>query len=190
MLSSLKLIVILREPIERELSSYNHKVYDYKQNGVRGWINQTWYRDVINKSDGTIKSFTEYCEFVKEYFIYGAPTYAISRYVEHLRKWVSLFDRKQLLVLSYDELRNDPSSVQKRVEEFLGKKFEGTLKKSNDSGGPAKVQEVPKGAVNVLYPVFHVLNLELYDFLSKNQGPPMEQYPFPHFDEHVDRVMY
>ena len=40
-LQNLKLILIVREPIERELSSYNHKVFDYKQAGSLGWVNGT-----------------------------------------------------------------------------------------------------------------------------------------------------
>ena len=161
MLQNLKLILIVREPIERELSSYNHKVFDYKKSGSLGWTNDTWYRDVVNKSDGSVKSFTEYCEFVKKYMMNGADTYTISHYVEHLRKWTSLFDRKQILVLSYDELKGDPSRVQWRLEQFLGSKFAGSLERSNDSESEHKVTEIPESAVKVLQPIFHKMNQEV-----------------------------
>eukprot|EP00804_Cyclotella_cryptica_P002094 CCRYP_006514-RA/>CCRYP_006514-RA protein AED:0.02 eAED:0.02 QI:275/1/1/1/1/1/3/82/699 len=183
-ISKLKLIVILREPIDRELSSYNHKVFDYKEAEAkekRGWVNGTWYRDVVHKQDGTIKTFTEYCEFVKLYMMVGAPTYKISRYVEHLKNWVRLFDRSHLLVLSYDELLNNPSKVQWRIEKFLGTKFDGALAKTNQSGSASKVKEIPHSAIQVLEPVFHDLNEELYKFLNNTPGPPMEQSPFPRF---------
>lgn len=187
-ISSLKIMLIVREPIDRELSLYNHKVFNFKEAEAkekRGWVNGTWYRDVVHKSDGSVKTFTEYCGFVKEYMTYGAPTYTISRYVDHLKKWASLFDRKQILVLSYDELQNDPSKVQQRVEQFLGSKFDGTLARTNDSGSASKVKEIPESAVKILQPVFQELNLELYDWLNKNPGPDMEQSPFPHFVEHT-----
>jgi hypothetical protein len=184
LMSRLKIILLVREPIDRELSLYNHKVFNYKAAEKRGWINGTWYRDVVHKSDGSIKTFTEYCELVKEYMTNGAPTYTISRYVEHLQKWANLFDRKQILVLNYDELQTNPSKVQWRIEQFLESKFDGTLARTNDSSSSSKVKEIPESAVKLLYPVFHDLNLELYEWLDKNPGPDMEQRPFPPFVEH------
>lgn len=183
--NKLRLILILREPIERELSAYNHKVFDYKEAEAkeqRGWVNGTWYRDVVRKEDGTIKTFTEYCEFIKDYMVKGARSYTVYRYVEHLKAWTTLFDRSQLLILSYDELYKKPSKVQGRIEQFLGTKFYGSLAKLNESGGDSKVKELPESAIRVLEPLLRDLNEELYDFLRDNPGPVMEQRPFPRFD--------
>eukprot|EP00804_Cyclotella_cryptica_P014243 CCRYP_005648-RB/>CCRYP_005648-RB protein AED:0.02 eAED:0.02 QI:624/1/1/1/0/0.5/2/64/538 len=188
----LKLILILREPIERELSAYNHKVFDYKEaqaNGKIGWVNGTWYRDVVHKHDGSVKTFTEYCEFIKGYMLKGAKSYTVYRYVEHLKAWSSLFDRSQLLVLSYDELRKDPAKVQWRIEHHLGTKFYGTLAKLNESGGHAKVKEIPESAIQVLDPLIRHLNEELYEFLRNNPGPTMEQRPFPRFDGRSSEII-
>jgi hypothetical protein len=146
-------------------------------------VNDTWYRDVVRKDDGTIKTFTEYCEFIKGYMVKGAKSYSVYRYVEHLKAWTALFDRSQLLVLSYDELRKDPSKVQGRIEQFLGTKFFGALAKLKESGGVSKVKELPESAIRVLEPLLRDLNEELYDFLRDNPGPVMEQRPFPRFNE-------
>ena len=166
LLQNLKLILIVREPIERELSSYNHKVFDYKKAGSLGWTNDTWYRDVVKKSDGSVKSFTEYCEFVKKYMMNGADTYTISHYVEHLRKWTSLFDRKRILVLSYDELKGDPSRVQWRLEQFLGSKFAGSLQGVNIKSQKPQRAKIPESAVKVLQPIFQKRNQEVRIFCS------------------------
>jgi hypothetical protein len=48
------------------------------------------------------------------------PTILLSDYAHYLRKWFHLFDRSnQILVLSFDELRDDPISYLKRIHRFL-----------------------------------------------------------------------
>jgi hypothetical protein len=110
-----------------------------------------------------------------------------AKYVRKLREWIRLFDRSQLLILSYNELRSDPSKLQWRIEQFLGTKFRGTLATANDSGGASKLKkdQVPQGAIDILSPLFHDANEELYDFLDQVPGPPMEQRPFLRFDDRV-----
>lgn len=69
MLKKVKLIVILRDPIDRELSAYNHKVFDYKADGQKGFVKGKWYNDVVH-INGTIKTFTEYGECLKKAAVY------------------------------------------------------------------------------------------------------------------------
>lgn len=50
----------------------------------------------------------------------------------HLKSWAHLFDRKQMLVLSSSELQISPHKAQWRIEQFLGKFFEGKLESVSD----------------------------------------------------------
>ncbi|MEL6377703.1 MAG: sulfotransferase [Pseudomonadota bacterium] len=41
-------------------------------------------------------------------------------YARHLRRWFDIFDQEQFLILTYDDLRDDPVSLLKTVAEWLG----------------------------------------------------------------------
>lgn len=174
LVKELKLIVILREPVARELSWYNHKVTKVT-NGEGTWI----HNDVIY-SNGTIKSFDEYAIELSRNITLN-PESAYGFYINHLKVWVNLFSRRQLLVLSYSELLENPSKVQWRIERFLESNMTGTLFVSNTKKSPHKVKKLSAVAVNALEPIFQSKNEELYDFLRKYPGPEMEQSPFPMF---------
>jgi len=159
-LSKLKLIVILREPISRELSWYNHK-YFY--------------------AHGSGPTFERHSELVLK----GIPDThwtSLGRYVDHLKKFASFVNRDSILVLSYDELKNDPEKVQWRIQQFLGREFPGKLATINTHDDPNKLKEVSASARQMLEPYFGGKNEELFEFLDTHSGPPMEQRPFPRFD--------
>ena len=101
-------------------------------------------------------------------------------YADLLNPWFELFDRKKLLVLSYDELLNSPGTIQWRVRQFLGVpkgKFPGKLPQVN-TPGKEKKEILPK-AKEVRGPLFAKKNQELYDLLKHHHGGEMEQYIFP-----------
>jgi len=156
-LSKLKLMVVLREPISRELSLCNHKIANrgpmtFKQhaNGVlRGEPNSRW-----------------------------AST---GKYVDHIKKFLSFIRREQLLVLSYDELKTNPRKTQWRIQQFLGKEIPGELATLNKVDNPNKLNEISLVSRQMLEPFFKDKNEELYEFLEAHPGPWMEQRPFPRF---------
>jgi hypothetical protein len=180
LLSSLKLIVILREPVSRLRSLHNHMrtmflkkmLLKKKDRRIGAWYDQVAF------ANGTVMTFDQYSERVtpirKQHIIYG-------KYVDHLRNWVDLFSRDQLLVLSYDEVQVDPDKVQWRIQEFLGGSFPGKLPRVNTQGGGTKTKTVSSHASQILGPLFEVKNDELYEFLDSDHRPSMQQYPFPHF---------
>ena len=104
-------------------------------------------------------------------------------YADLLNPWFELFDRKKLLVLSYDELLNSPGTIQWRVRQFLGVpkgKFPGKLPQVN-TPGKEKTKEIPPKAKEVLGALFAKKNQELYDLLKHHHGREMEQFNFPAF---------
>eukprot|EP00804_Cyclotella_cryptica_P023304 CCRYP_000468-RB/>CCRYP_000468-RB protein AED:0.36 eAED:0.42 QI:0/1/0.66/1/0.5/0.33/3/680/394 len=177
-MGSLKLMVILREPISRELSWYNHKVDFFRRGITAGYIMN------VSHKNGTVKSFDEYAEMLKERVL-NSPHNAFGFYVDHLRTWVKLFDRQQLLILSYDELLQEPSRVQMRIERFLGMSIKDEFSNANKIESKHKVKEISPHARKVLEPLFREKNEELYDFIRDHPGPPLEQTPFPRFDNVV-----
>jgi len=175
-IKSLKLICILREPVSRELSLYNHKVTLFTQGSKDDWL-----MDVVHENS-TIKTFDEYSdELARE--IRSFPRGAFGLYVDHLKEWVEWFDRKNLLILSYDELLQQPSMVMQRIGHFLGINLAGSFSHENTNERPNKVKEVSLHAKQVLGSLFKDKNEELYKFIRDSSGPPMEQNPFPRFKD-------
>lgn len=202
-LASLKLMVVLREPVSREFSLYNHKkrevrkITQFSCVGAPSLINNTnrfrfalniskflethdehsWFSDVA--VNGTVMSFESFASTVLKRRI-STKWRIVSKYVDFLKRWVELFGRQQLLVLSYDELQDNPNATQKRIESFLGKELPGKLPRLNTktgNGGSASL----RNANQILGPIFDKKNQELYDLLEKYPGPSMEQRPFPRF---------
>jgi len=171
-LSGLKLIVILRDPTSRELSLYNHKKTEYLKNQK----NNEWYSDVADANSNTLMSFEEYSRHVLVDRLSNQFWESEGKYIDYLKQWMSFFRREQMLILSYDEVREDPKVAQRRIELFLGVEFMGHLQESDQ-----KTTEAPPMARKVLDPLFEEKNLELYKFLDQHNGPSMEQYPFPRF---------
>mmetsp|Transcript_26560 Transcript_26560/g.64762 ORF Transcript_26560/g.64762 Transcript_26560/m.64762 type:complete len:297 (-) Transcript_26560:77-967(-) len=179
-----KIMVILREPILRELSLYNHLAYDcrYLPQSER----TPWQEQVLN-SDGDIMSFDE---FVAQVSLPGleaksGPGRSTRHgfYAAHLKKWFELFDRSQILVLSYQELQENPRKLQGRIQKFLGREIAGELTRANSNDNAHKVRSPSNKALALLDDVFASENEQLYTLLETNPGPVMEQRPFPRFSK-------
>ena len=104
--SSIKLILILKDPVQRLISDYVHE----KIHGITFKTNLSEnlhsFEDlVVNKKTGGIN--TDY-EPVK-----------VSDYHIYLERWLRYFPKKQFLVLDGESFLNDPVPTLKEVESFL-----------------------------------------------------------------------
>jgi len=178
-LSKVKIIFTLREPISRELSWYNHMVAE--RSSVK--LPPKWTEDVVNK-DGKIQSFDNYSQSVlipmqKNGHIF----FERGLYMKSLTRWFELFDRNQILVLSYDEIKKDPEKVQWRLKNFLdlNDKIPKQELPTSNQKNLNKVHLPSCLAQSILTKLYDNHNKELYHLLKNNPGPWMEQRPFPKF---------
>lgn len=181
LLEDLKIMVSLRDPIARELSLYNHKLSTYYSNNNK--LLEFWHDDIV-KTNGDPRTFDEY---VDEFLIpnlddpYNGENFSL--YARHLKEWFLMFPREQILVLGYDEFRNDVEKLKWRVKTFLGHwEFDGEVPLSNTQKFSQKVLVISCEAQEKLRKIFEPLNQELYDLLEEYPGPGMEQRPFPPFE--------
>ena len=192
--NTVKFIAILREPISRELSLYNHLAYDCRKLDAlerTDWHNQVLKED--DDDDDDCRSIMSFDEFVCQRSL---PSLKINdtngcgrstrhgMYVTHLLKWFEVFDRQQILLLSYTELQQNPLKVQERINKILQLEIPGQIKYANSNDNPHKVKFPSRDAQEKLLAVFTPLNEELFKLLESNPGPPMEQRPFPSFHHH------
>ena len=97
-LPNIRLIYIMRHPVERAYSHYGHLMQ----------------KRMINK-DCEIMTFEEALQEEKE--IIDA-----SLYMMQIERYIPLFPRDQFLFLTFDELKSSPNSLLLRAQEFLGVK--------------------------------------------------------------------
>jgi hypothetical protein len=87
-----KLIAVLRDPVERAYSAFLMAVRDGRQAGD--------VRDVLSNRN--------------------SPYVEQGRYARYLARYYDLFDRRQIRIFRFDDLRDRPAAVVSELYEFLG----------------------------------------------------------------------
>lgn len=107
-----KLLLILRDPIDRAFSQYNH------------WIRLRWedrsFEEAINSEIELLQKTPE--KAVGDKIYWKQPGNYIGRgiYIEFIKKWLEVFPREQLLILRGEELYREPTKTMQEVFDFLG----------------------------------------------------------------------
>jgi [heparan sulfate]-glucosamine 3-sulfotransferase 5 len=100
--SSVKLIVVVKNPLTRVISDYTQT----RTNRVKKGKNYLSFEDTVLTPDGSVD-----------------VTYKpirVSLYYKHLTHWLSLFPRHQVMIVDGDTLVTDPVEELAKVETFLG----------------------------------------------------------------------
>ena len=110
-----RLIVLVRNPVDRALSQYNHEVALGRE--------PLPFEEALDAEDERLRGEQERMAADPRYFSreWWSHTYqARGRYAEQLERWLAVFPREQLLVLPSDDLGTDPARAHAQVLEFLG----------------------------------------------------------------------
>lgn len=110
-----KLIAILRNPVDRTYSHYQHQ--------VRNWREPLPFEEALSAEAERISG--EEARMRRDGSFYGTAhrrhSYlARSRYAEQLETWLSLFPRERILVLESEAMFEAPNTVLDEVATFLG----------------------------------------------------------------------
>jgi hypothetical protein len=115
MLPGARLIALLRNPVDRAFSHYQHQVALGRE--------PLSFEDAVDREEERMRGEVEHMLRDASYFsaAWWNSTYlARGRYAEQLERWFTTFPHEQLLVLLTDELAADPAGTYRRVLEFLG----------------------------------------------------------------------
>jgi hypothetical protein len=115
MLPNARLIALLRNPVERAFSHYQHEVALGRE--------PLSFEEAIDREDERMRGELEHMLRDPSYFSHAWWNYtyvARGRYAEQLERWFAAFPREQLLVLLTDELAADTAGTYRRVLDFLG----------------------------------------------------------------------
>ena len=110
-----RLVVLVRNPVDRALSHYNHEVALGRE--------PLSFEDALEAEEERLRGEEERMAADPRYFSreWWSHTYkARGRYAEQLERWLAVFPRERLLVLPSDDLGADPAAAHARVLEFLG----------------------------------------------------------------------
>ena len=182
---SLKLIAILREPISRTLSMYNHNANKWRTSeSSKDTLVQQERKYVSNDNTGRLMNFAEFAQTRIVNATYHEDDK--SWYGSHIERWSEYFNRSsQLLIVRYDEIKSNPSMLQSRIQEFLGieekKRKDGGFVSTNAQETVYKIKTIDCDTQTRLVEVYSESNERLYQFLNDNPGPPSEERPFPKF---------
>jgi sulfotransferase family protein len=104
-----KLIVVLREPIERARSYYNYRL-------IRGMMPATFEEAIA-------------MPYFRDLFVEQG------HYAGYLERWYDTFDRSRLLILLHDEIQTNPSAALMKMLRFLGISSEGFVVPQRENAG-------------------------------------------------------
>lgn len=186
MVDRVKILVVLREPSARELSWYNHVTYKCRSGVDDSGRNYT-HSHCYNYG----RSISSYSEYVNQVTLKSLDVATTKRsdlcrgyYAYLLKEWIQQFDRRQILILGYDEMVQNDEALAQRVQSFLGLdplQSPGRIESRNAKENEYKVRQASCDMQHQLDSVFGPLNEALYELLENNPGPDMEQRPFPRF---------
>lgn len=155
-----KLIVILRNPVDRAYSHYHHE--------VRIGVENLSFEDAIKKEEERLRGEAEKMLENENYYSFNHQHYSyLARgiYVDQLKTWMSIFPRKQILILR--NFFDDPPAGLKKVYEFLGlPDFESKYKKYSCAQYPKMSTDMRKHLTDYFEP--H--NQRLYEYLGTDLG--------------------
>jgi len=115
MLPDARLIALLRNPVDRAFSHYQHEVALGRE--------ELSFEDALAGEEERMRGELERMLADPAYFSYAWWNYtyaARGRYAEQLERWFAAFARDQVLVLLTDELAADTAGTYRRVLAFLG----------------------------------------------------------------------
>ncbi|MEH1918615.1 sulfotransferase domain-containing protein [Nostoc sp.] len=158
-----KLIVLLRNPVDRAYSHYQHV--------VRMGAETLSFEEAIQKERERISGEEEKILRNENYYSFNHQIYSyLSRgiYVDQLKVWSGFFPKEQFLIIKFEDLSTDTSAVFKQVLKFLN--LPESKPKNYLKYNCGCYPEMAPTTRKYLNDYFKPYNEELYEYLGKNFG--------------------
>jgi Sulfotransferase domain len=161
LLPEVKLVALLRNPIERAFSHYQHEVRDGRES--------LSFAEALDREAERLAGEEERLQRDSGYYSFEHHRYSYTRrghYLEQLERWTRWYPRSQLLVLQSEWLFRDPAAASAAVYEFLGLRPH-RLEKYKPFYQGAYDRRIPADIRQRLVTYFEPLNRELYLWLDR-----------------------
>ena len=162
-LPEVKLIALLRNPVDRAYSHYHHS----KRIGRE----KLSFEDAIAQEKLRVEQIERES---RELGLKSSPAYhytylASGMYAEQLTNWLKIFDRQQLLILKSEDFFDRPEAVFKQVLDYL-KLPDWTPKKYRKHNDNRYCQMIQPSTRKYLTEYFRSPNQQLYELLGTDFG--------------------
>jgi hypothetical protein len=159
-----KLIVVLRDPVQRAYSHYHHAVRN-------GWDPLTFEEAIAAEPERLAGEVPKLIDPNYASFAYQNLSYVKrGEYVDQLLAWRRRFDQERLLVLRSEDLFTDPRAVLNETLAFLGlDAIELASYPHHNLGGYTDLAPATRERLEDHYRPF---NRRLYDLLGRDFGWP------------------
>ena len=154
---NIKLIIFLREPIQRAYSHFNMK---YSTNKIRGNINKIFNKDINKQKDIPLDKYIENISQKSTAFVHRGFYYEQIKYI------YSLFPKENVLILISDENKKDILKCYNQIFTFLGVKKLSNIKKINGNVRTYP-EELDMNNKKLLYKIYKPHNEKLYNLLGR-----------------------
>jgi hypothetical protein len=98
-----KIIIILRNPVDRAFSNYKYKLKTGKENCFN-------FEDAVSLEKSRISEGAPY----------GFHYINMGLYFNQVKRYIDIFDKDNLLILLFDELKTDPELFYQKITDFMG----------------------------------------------------------------------
>ncbi|VDI52773.1 N-acetylgalactosamine 4-sulfate 6-O-sulfotransferase [Mytilus galloprovincialis] len=178
-LPNVKLLISLRDPVERSQSFYYYTKRKWKKEDVEPF--ETFLYPTISKIRECIKEKSEFGCIMENELKEGlrwrvSVTFLLEAlYVYYIKRWMSVFQRDQFLVIPFEEYRDNKFETMNRIFSFLEiRQMNRTemvkrniLKKRIINKGPSSIYiPLREKARDMLYDFYEPYNKMLYDYLN------------------------
>jgi len=162
LLPDARLIAVLRNPVDRALSHYQHE--------VRGGREPLSFAEALDREAERLAGEEERLRREPEYYSWNHHRYAYTRrglYLEQLTRWLEHYPRSQLLVLQSEWLFRNPAEATAEVHRFLGLRPH-RLPRYEDTYQQGRYERaMPPELRSRLVSYFEPHNRELFRFLGR-----------------------
>lgn len=154
----LKLLVVLRNPIDRAFSQYNH------------WSSFHWEKrsfiEVVDQELALLEKMPDIPQGNQEYWSNTVGYLGRGVYIEFLKKWLEFFPREQFLILGAESFYQQTSATLEIVWQFLNlPSYQLTNYKKMNAGFYS--QRIPAEIRSKLHNYFALHNARLEEFLGQ-----------------------
>jgi len=162
-LPRVKLVALLRDPVDRAHSHYHHQVSKGRE--------PLSLEEALAKEAERLEGETARLVADERYYSYNHRRYSyLARgiYVDQLKAWLDLFAREQILIIKSEDLSTDPDGIMRQVCDFLSVPVWSmpAYPKYHRTDYPAMEVRVRRQLVEYFRP--H--NRRLYEFLGRDFG--------------------
>ena len=162
-LPNVKLIVMLRDPVERAFSHYKHH--------VKHKVESLPFAEAIKMESERLNCEMEKMILDENYNSYNFQMFSyLARgvYIDQLKRWMEHFPKEQFLIIKSEDFFNEPEGYYRKTQRFLGLPEYNLMsyKKYNAS----RLSSIPENVRGYLISYFRPYNEKLYEFLGLDFG--------------------